>query len=62
MDIGKQSSCLTVTTGERVGWKANRSASGYEVSVTDEVSATDTEKIATPGVVANGGHHDEMDG
>jgi len=62
MDIGKQSSCLTVTTGE---WVCRRrkalgtASSTYQQRMKDQHGY---EGIATPAGAAKGAHYDEKDG
>jgi hypothetical protein len=62
MDIGKQSSCLTVTTGEWVC--PQRKPLGKRLGSISKIgiTSTDTDKIATPGSTAKGAHYNGMDG
>jgi hypothetical protein len=59
MDIGKQSSCLTVTTGEWVCPQRKPLGKRLGSIRTRRRTRTDTDEIATPGRTDNGAHYDE---
>ena len=62
MAIGKQSSCLTVTTGEWVCQQ--RMPLGKHLGSISKIgiTGTDTDEIATPSRTDNGAHYNGMDG